>query len=89
MTDHKNSINLIAQNPQSTIVAKYTPSERKSESYQTEEELEKEFIKQLVSQGYEYLEIKTNDDLVKNLRKQIEKLNNYKFTDNEWENFFK
>jgi len=89
MTNHKNSINLIAQNPQSTIVAKYTPSERKSESYQTEEELEKEFIKQLVSQGYEYLEIKTNDDLVKNLRKQIEKLNNYKFTDNEWENFFK
>lgn len=83
------NINLVAQNPQSTVVTEYIPSERKAESYQSEDALEKEFIKQLQSQAYEYLQITNSDDLVKNLRLQLEKLNNYTFTDNEWEHFFK
>jgi type I restriction enzyme R subunit len=81
-------INLVAQNPQSTVVAKFTPSPRKSESYQSEDALEKEFIAQLQTQAYEYITIHEEDDLVMNLRKQLEKLNTYQFTDNEWKHFF-
>ena len=81
-------LNLVSQNPQSTVVAEYIPSKKRAEHYQSEAELEKDFIKQLEKQAYEYLQIHTNDDLVKNLRTQLEKLNNYKFSDNEWKTFF-
>lgn len=81
-------INLVAQNSQSTVVAEFTPSPRKAEHYQSEDALEKEFIKQLQSQAYEYLTIHQEDDLVDNLRKQLEKLNSYEFTDTEWKYFF-
>lgn len=73
---------------ESTVVAKYIPIERTRTKYQTEEELEQEFIKQLTEQGYEYINIKNENDLIKNLRKQLEKLNDYTFTENEWDNFF-
>ena len=82
-------INLVAQNSQSTVVAEYTPSKRKAEHYQSEDALEKEFIKQLEFQAYEYLNITKEEDLVNNLRVQLEKLNNYKFSDTEWNNFFR
>ena len=86
---NNNHVQLILQNPQNTIVGKYIPSTRKQKYYQTEQDLEREFIEQLIAQGYEYLNIKTNEDLVKNLRKQLERLNNLEFTDNEWERLFK
>ena len=79
---------LVIENPQSTVVAEYTPSEKRAEHYQSEDALEKEFIKQLQSQWYEYLSIKNEQDLIKNLRKQLEKLNNYIFSDEEWKVFF-
>lgn len=81
-------LNLIAQNPQSTVVTQFTPSPRRAEHYQSEDALEKEFIAQLQSQAYEYLKITQESDLVANLRAQLEKLNNYTFTDFEWEVFF-
>lgn len=86
MTDKK--ISLVAQNPQSTVVAQFTPSPRKAENYQSEDALEKEFIAQLQTQAYEYIKIHEENDLIMNLRKQLEKLNNYKFTDIEWKHFF-
>jgi type I restriction enzyme, R subunit len=88
MVDNKD-YNLVAQNSQSTVVAKFKPSKKRAEHYQSEDALEKEFIKQLQSQAYEYLKITKEEDLVLNLRKQLEKLNEYQFTDNEWDNFFK
>lgn len=81
-------INLVAQNPQSTVVAQFTPSPRRAENYQSEDALEKEFIAQLQTQAYEYITIHEENDLVSNLRKQLEKLNNYQFTDTEWKHFF-
>jgi type I restriction enzyme R subunit len=81
-------INLVAQNPQSTVVAEFTPSPRRAEHYQSEDALEKEFIAQLQTQAYEYLKITKEDDLKANLRKQLEKLNKYDFTDTEWKDFF-
>jgi len=80
--------NLVAENPQSTVVADYQPVYRTAKSYQSEAELERSFIEQLNSQAYEYVSITCETDLVRNLRKQLEKLNDYSFTDSEWERFF-
>ncbi len=80
--------NLVVQNPQSTVVAKFKPSKKRAEYYQSEDALEREFIKQLQAQAYEYLKITKEEDLILNLRKQLEKLNDYQFTDNEWKHFF-
>jgi len=78
----------VVENPHSTVVAEYAPSKKRAESYQSEDALEKAFIKQLEAQAYEYLKITSNDDLTLNLRAQLEKLNNITFTDKEWEKFF-
>ncbi|MEI0799527.1 type I restriction endonuclease subunit R [Brachyspira intermedia] len=86
--ENKENIDIIKMSEESTVVAKYIPVERTRTKYQTEEELEEGFIKQLTEQGYEYINIKNENDLIKNLRKQLEKLNNYTFTENEWDNFF-
>ena len=80
--------NVVVETSNSTVVAEYEPLKRKSDSYQSEAALEKEFIKMLTEQGYDYLEIHEQDALVTNLRKQLELLNDYKFTDSEWERFF-
>ncbi len=73
---------------ESTVVSEYIPESRRSDSYQSEADLENEFIRMLVEQGYEYLQIHTEAELIANLRKKIEQLNSYNFTDTEWERFF-
>lgn len=81
--------NIVAETSENTVVAGYEPVKRKADSYQSETELEKEFIRILGEQGYEYLPIHTEDDLIKNLRTKIEELNHYTFSDDEWDRFFK
>lgn len=81
--------NLIASTTESTVVAEYTPQAQRSESYQSEAALEREFIRMLEAQGYEYLTIHDEAGLVANLRRQLELLNDYTFTDGEWDRFFK
>jgi type I restriction enzyme R subunit len=80
--------NLVAKNPQSTVVAEYTPDKKRASHYESEAELEKAFIEQLSAQAYEYLNITSETDLAQNLRKQLEKLNDFEFTDTEWKHFF-
>ena len=80
--------NVVMETSNSTVVAEYEPLKRKSDSYQSEAALEQELIRMLTEQGYDYLEIHEQDALINNLRKQLELLNNYKFTDSEWERFF-
>ena len=80
--------NVVMETSNSTVVAEYEPLKRKSDSYQSEAALEHEFIRMLTEQGYDYLEIHEQHTLVKNLRNQLELLNNYKFSDSEWERFF-
>lgn len=82
------SFNMVAQCPESTVVAEYTPAEVRSDAYQSEADLEKAFIKQLCSQGYEYADIRDEAALVANLRHQLELLNNYSFSEKEWKRFF-
>lgn len=80
--------NIIAESAEYTVVSEYEHAVSTSEAYQSEAELEKEFIRLLGEQGYEYLPIHTEADLISNLRTCLEKLNDYHFTDNEWEHFF-
>lgn len=80
--------NIVAENPESTVVTEYKPLYRKETTYQSEAYLEKAFIEQLKKQAYDYLNIKSEAELIANLRKQLEILNNYNFSDNEWKNFF-
>jgi type I restriction enzyme R subunit len=82
------NVNIIAENDNSTVVAKYVPTENKSTNYQNEAQLEAELIKLLIGQGYDFLHLKTEQDLINNLRKQLEKLNNYTFSDAEWKQFY-
>ena len=79
----------IAVSAESTVVAEFIPEPTSATAYQSEAELEAEFIKILQSQAYDYLPIKTEADLIANLRAQLEALNGIKFSDEEWERFFK
>ena len=80
--------NVVMEMTNSTVVAEYEPEKKRSDAYQSEAALEKEFIRMLTEQGYEYLTINDSDALVKNLRTQLELLNDYKFSENEWTRFF-
>lgn len=80
--------NIVAQTNENTVVTEYEPVRTKAETYQSEAELEKEFIKMLQGQGYEYLRIHNENDLIVNLRHKIEELNDYHFSDSEWNLFF-
>lgn len=80
--------NIVAQSNESTVVTEYKPQDKRSDAYQSEAQLEAEFIHLLVELGYERLTIHKEKDLIENLRRQLEKLNDYRFTDDEWKRFF-
>ena len=80
--------NIVVATNENTVVTEYEPVKSRSDSYQSEAELEKEFIRLLCEQGYTYLPIHTEKDLITNLRERLEELNNYKFSDSEWDRFF-
>lgn len=81
--------NIISAASESTVVAVYTPDACRSDSYQSEAALEQEFLRLLCAQGYEYLEIHDEAALIANLRRQLEGLNDYAFSDSEWTRFFR
>ncbi|RRD49331.1 type I restriction endonuclease subunit R [Arachnia propionica] len=78
----------IAISAESTVVAEYTPEPSDETAYQSEAELERDLIRILESQAYEHLTITREEDLVANLRRQLEALNSITFTDAEWGRFF-
>ena len=77
----------IAEMQGGIVLARFEKPERRVEEYQTESQLEENMINNLVSQGYERLDVRSMDDLYINLRVQIEKLNDIKFSDSEWKRF--
>ena len=81
--------NIVLSTTESTVVTEYIPKIRTSDSYQSEAALEAAFSKLLTEQGYEYVTIHNESDLIENLRRQLERLNQFSFTDSEWERFFK
>ena len=80
--------NIVAQTTENTVVTEYKPAARRADFYQSEADLEKEFIRLLCDEGYNYLPIHSEKELILNLRLQLEELNNYKFSDSEWKRFF-
>jgi type I restriction enzyme R subunit len=87
MPDSK-KYNVVAENPQSTVVSEYMPDKKRAEQYQSEADLETAFIKQLESQAYDHIKITSEADLIDNLRVQLEKLNDVTFSDDEWNRLF-
>lgn len=82
--------NLIASAEESTVLAQYVREERAPYGeYQSEAALERALIRLLEEEGYAYLPIHDEAELIANLRTQLSALNDYAFTDAEWERFFK
>ena len=81
--------NMLISTLESTVVTEYIREDIPAYSYQSEADLEREFIKNLQNQGYEYLIIHNEKELIANLKDKLEKLNNIIFSENEWERFFK
>ena len=80
--------NIVAETNIETVVTEYTPAVKRSDAYQSESQLEAEFIRLLCEQGYTYLPIHKEADLIANLRRKLEEHNRYTFSDSEWEQFF-
>ena len=80
MDDYK----IIVEQEHSTVMAHYDIPKKDSEGYQSEAKLEAAFIKQLQSQGYEYVKVKDEAGLLVNMRHQLELLNDVSLSDAEW-----
>ena len=84
MNDYKT----IAESKNFIVLDKYTPEWKVAEGYQSESDLEREFIQDLVNQGYEYPPgLKTPEALLANVRVQLQTLNSVQFADGEWLRF--
>ena len=81
--------NMLISTLESTVVTEYVKEDTPVYTYQSEADLEREFIKNLQNQGYEYLIIHNEKELIANLKGKLEKLNNIIFSEKEWERFFK
>ena len=81
--------NMLISTLESTVVTEYVKEDTPVYTYQSEADLEREFIKNLQNQGYEYLIIHNEKEFIKNLKDKLEKLNNIIFSEKEWERFFK
>jgi type I restriction enzyme R subunit len=78
----------IAESSCFIILDKYTQEWKIAESYQSEDDLEQEFVQDLQNQGYEYLPgLNTPEALLANVRVQLQTLNNVQFADSEWLRF--
>lgn len=88
MSDATHRYEPIVVSAESTVVAEFIPDAAGEAAYQSEADLEREFIKLLQSQAYEYLPITSEAQLVANLRLQLEALNSMNFSDSEWGKFF-
>lgn len=78
----------IAESNNFIVLDKYTRDWQVCETYQSEYDLEREFIQDLQNQGYEYLpDLKTPDSLLKNIRVQLQALNSMQFAEGEWLRF--
>ncbi len=84
MTDYKT----IAESNSFIVLDKYAKEWQVNESYQSEYDLEREFIQDLQNQGYDYVpDLNTPEKLTTNVREQLQALNNMQFADGEWLRF--
>ena len=74
---------------QATVCSALPKQQHRSSAYQSEAQLEDAFVRQLCRQGYERLVVSSEEELVANLRTQLEALNRISFSDKEWARLFK
>jgi len=86
--EHPGNYSPIAVSAESTVVAEHVAEPDLATEYQSEADLESEMIGLLQSQAYEYLPLRSEIQLVENLRAQLEALNDITFSNAEWEQFF-
>ena len=78
----------IAESNNFIILNEYVSESKVSENYQSEYDLEREFVEDLVKQGYEYVpELNNQETMLANVRMQLQALNDVQFTDKEWARF--
>ena len=77
----------IAETDNYIVLDHYERQWKTDGKYQTEADLEKQFVGDLVKQGYEFVKITKPDALLANVRFQLEALNDVKFSDSEWQRF--
>ena len=80
MDDYK----IIVEQEHQTVMAHYDVPEKPPGGYQSEYKLEEALINQLQSQGYELVKVQNEDVLLRNLRHQLELLNDVYLSDSEW-----
>lgn len=84
MSDYKT----IAESKNFIVLDKYSREWKASESYQSEYDLEREFIQDLQNQGYDYApDLNTPEKLLANVRAALQALNNAQFSEGEWLRF--
>ena len=84
MTDYKT----IAEAKNFIVLDKYTRASQTAEGYQSENDLERELVEDLVNQGYEFLpRLSSPEAMLANVRTQLQNLNNVQFSDDEWRRF--
>ncbi|HAV12440.1 MAG TPA: DEAD/DEAH box helicase [Opitutae bacterium] len=80
--------NTIAESKNFIVLDRYERDSVVGEDYQSEDALEREFIGDLVNQGYEHAqEIRTPEAMLANVRVQLQELNDVAFTEDEWKRF--
>jgi type I restriction enzyme R subunit len=79
----------IAETDNYIVLDHYERQWKTDGKYQTEADLERQFIADLVEQGYEYVKITKPQELLANVRVQLEEFNAVKFSDSEWQRFVK
>ncbi|MCX7132338.1 type I restriction endonuclease subunit R [Aeromonas sp.] len=85
MVDYTNPI---AETNRFIVLDKYTKVCQVAEGYQSESDLERELLQDLISQGYECpTNINNAGAMLANVRDQLQTLNNVRFTENEWLRF--
>lgn len=78
----------IAETKNFIVLDKYTKEWDAAERYQSEDDLERELVQDLVDQGYEFMPtLTTQEAMLANVRVQLEELNNVKFSNEEWKRF--
>lgn len=80
---------IVSENSESTVVGCYERADNlRDKAFQSEADLERDLIDRLCRQGYEYVDVRSEGQLIENLRHQIERLNSMTFSDSEWTRFF-
>ncbi|TYF44866.1 DEAD/DEAH box helicase, partial [Enterobacter hormaechei] len=77
----------IAESNNFIVLDKYTKAQETGESYQSESDLERELIQDLLNLGYEFISVKSPTAMQANVRDQLQRLNSVVFNDGEWQRF--